>query len=234
MELHYSADEYESSDHGEDKTTTTEGRSSNSKVKGKDKKKVAAPCQRVWREDDEIMMLQGFIHYSKKNSIKDISGFYNFFNKSINADISRRQLGDKLSRLKKKILDFESKGGDNKTLPFRKPHDQKVFDLSMMIWGKTSATDNECVVTTDYQNLSGTESEENKVSDDHDTFIPLPALFKDYLSDHGLDLHWIEESIDDLIKGWSKVKNLERKYFLLKSRLDDMLYQLLYEANLME
>ena len=117
MELHYSADEYESSDHGEDKTTTTEGRSSNSKVKGKDKKKVAAPCQRVWRKDDEIMMLQGFIHYSKKNSIKDISGFYNFFNKSINADISRRQLGDKLSRLKKKILDFESKGGNNKTLP---------------------------------------------------------------------------------------------------------------------
>ena len=102
-----------------------------SKKSGDDSKKL---FQRLWSEDDEIVILKGMIDYTAKKGadpFADMNGFYDFIKKSLQIDFTKNQLSDKLRRLKKK---YENNAGKKKFNP-TKPHDEKVFELSKKIWG---------------------------------------------------------------------------------------------------
>ena len=78
--------------------------------------------------------------------------------------------------------------GDDESLAFSKPNDQKMFELSKMIWGKTS-TANTVVVA-----VVNNEDDPEKSKDDTNNISPMSILFKDYVNRHGLDLAWLEET----------------------------------------
>ncbi|XWS68519.1 hypothetical protein CRYUN_Cryun04dG0097400 [Craigia yunnanensis] len=93
---------------------------------------------RLWSEADEIAILKGMIEYkSKKGSdpYADSSGFHDFIKQSIQADVSKYQLTEKIRRLKKKHKINAEKGQNGNDPVFSKPHDHKSFELSKKIWG---------------------------------------------------------------------------------------------------
>ncbi|KAL2245408.1 GLABROUS1 enhancer-binding protein-like [Sesamum indicum] len=96
--------------------------------------------QRVWSEDDEIVILQGMIDYvtkKKSDPVADLNAFHDFIKKNLHADMTRTQLQDKIRRLKRKYQNNKSK---DKT--FSKPHEQKAYELSKKIWGNESGKEN--------------------------------------------------------------------------------------------
>ncbi|XP_016508976.1 putative transcription factor At1g61730 [Nicotiana tabacum] len=101
--------------------------------------------QRLWSEDDEIVILKGMVDYrlkKKSDPVADLSAFHDFIKKSLHVDVSKTQLQDKIRRLKKKYENNagkEKKGKKERT--FSKPHEQKTYELSKKIWGKEK-TDN--------------------------------------------------------------------------------------------
>ncbi|KAL9452683.1 hypothetical protein AB3S75_008469 [Citrus x aurantiifolia] len=110
------------------------------KKPGEDTKKQL--FQRLWSEDDEIVVLKGMIDYSTKKGLdpnQDMQGFYDYIKNSLHVDVSKAQLVDKIRRLKKKFENNLGKGkkkGEDRT--FSKPHEQKAYDLSKKFWGGES------------------------------------------------------------------------------------------------
>ncbi|KAI3676801.1 hypothetical protein L1987_86414 [Smallanthus sonchifolius] len=98
--------------------------------------------QRLWSEDDEIVILEGMIDYiTEKNGdkpIADMGAFYEYIKKSLHVDVSRAQLVDKVRRLKKKYVTNASREKDGKDRIFYKSHEQKGYELSKLIWGTES------------------------------------------------------------------------------------------------
>ncbi|EXC23161.1 hypothetical protein L484_018292 [Morus notabilis] len=93
---------------------------------------------RVWSEDDEIAVLKGMTDYKAKKGADpyaDMGAFHDFIKKSLNADVSKSQLVDKIRRLKKKYLNNAAKGENDEDPVFSKPHELLSFKLSKKIWG---------------------------------------------------------------------------------------------------
>ncbi|XP_076893351.1 uncharacterized protein LOC143545323 [Bidens hawaiensis] len=95
--------------------------------------------QRLWSEDDEIVLLQGMIDFKTErngeNPVADPDAFHDFIRKSLHVDFSRSQLLDKIRRLKKKYMNNatkEKKNGEDRH--FTKSHEQKAYELSKLIW----------------------------------------------------------------------------------------------------
>ncbi|XVF44513.1 hypothetical protein PTKIN_Ptkin02bG0129500 [Pterospermum kingtungense] len=65
----------------------------------------------------------------------DSSGFHDFINQSIQADMMMYQLSEKIKRLKKKYKTNAAKGHNGKDPVFTKPHDQNSFELYKKLWG---------------------------------------------------------------------------------------------------
>ncbi|KAM1351270.1 hypothetical protein ACFX13_005210 [Malus domestica] len=94
--------------------------------------------QRIWSDDDEIIILKGMVDYTTKKGAdpySDMGAFHEFIKKSLKVDVTKTQLQDKIRRLKKKYETNVKKKKFNPT----KPHDQKVFDLSKKVWGSSSS-----------------------------------------------------------------------------------------------
>ncbi|KAD5802669.1 hypothetical protein E3N88_14029 [Mikania micrantha] len=94
--------------------------------------------QRLWSEDDEIVILKGMIDYKAENGenlIADMGAFHEFIKKSLHVDVSRAQLVDKIRRLKKKFVNNVSREKNGKDRSFSKSHEQKGYELSKLIWG---------------------------------------------------------------------------------------------------
>ncbi|KAF3451630.1 hypothetical protein FNV43_RR07725 [Rhamnella rubrinervis] len=90
--------------------------------------------QRLWSEDDEIVILKGIVDYTAKKGTDpsaDMNAFHDFIKKSLHVNVTKSQLVDKIRRLKKKYANNAGKKKFNPT----KPHEQKAFDLSKKIWG---------------------------------------------------------------------------------------------------
>ncbi|CAI9783893.1 unnamed protein product [Fraxinus pennsylvanica] len=100
--------------------------------------------QRLWSEDDEIVVLKGMIDYAakkKSDPVADLNGFHDFIKKNLHVDVTRTQLQNKIRRLKQKYENNKSKEKKGKERTFSKAHEQKAYDLSKKIWG--SENDNE-------------------------------------------------------------------------------------------
>lgn len=92
--------------------------------------------QRLWSEDDEIVILKGIVDYTAKKGTDpsaDMNAFHDFIKKSLHVNVTKSQLVDKVRRLKKK---YENNSGKGKKFNPTKAHEQKAFDLSKKIWGE--------------------------------------------------------------------------------------------------
>ncbi|KAK6149806.1 hypothetical protein DH2020_017331 [Rehmannia glutinosa] len=101
--------------------------------------------QRIWSEDDEIVILKGMIDYAtkkKSDPVADLNAFHDFIKKNLHVDVTRTQLQDKIRRLKKKYENNKSKEKEGKDRSFTKPHEQKAYELSKNIWGSENGKEN--------------------------------------------------------------------------------------------
>ncbi|XP_050218165.1 GLABROUS1 enhancer-binding protein-like [Mercurialis annua] len=92
--------------------------------------------ERLWSEDDEIVLLEGIINFVAEKKVdpnKDMTSFYDYIMKSVHFPASMAQLKDKVVRMKKKFERHIVKNGDEMT--FSNAHYQKSYDLSKLIWG---------------------------------------------------------------------------------------------------
>lgn len=96
--------------------------------------------QRLWTDEDEIELLQGFLEYTtSRGSINsshhhDTTAFYDQIKCKLQLDFNKNQLVEKLRRLKKKYRNVLNKIGSGKDYVFKSPHDQATFEISRKIW----------------------------------------------------------------------------------------------------
>lgn len=105
--------------------------------------------QRLWTDEDEIELLQGFLdyntnraangtHHNSSHHHHDTSAFYDQIRSKFQLDFNKNQLVEKLRRLKKKYRNVMNKFGTGKEYVFKSPHDQATFEISSKIWGNTA------------------------------------------------------------------------------------------------
>ncbi|KAL3516242.1 hypothetical protein ACH5RR_023144 [Cinchona calisaya] len=97
--------------------------------------------QRLWTDEDEIELLQGFLEYTTSRGVinsshhHDTTAFYDQIKSKLQLDCNKNQLVEKLRRLKKKYRNVMNKMGSGKEYVFKTPHDQATFEISGKIWG---------------------------------------------------------------------------------------------------
>ncbi|KAL6989545.1 hypothetical protein U1Q18_015296 [Sarracenia purpurea var. burkii] len=97
--------------------------------------------QRLWTDEDEIELLQGFLDYTTQrggnnNSSHhhDTTAFYDQIKCKLQLDFNKNQLVEKLRRLKKKYRNVLSRIVSGKQYAFKSPHDKSTFEISNKIW----------------------------------------------------------------------------------------------------
>jgi hypothetical protein len=101
--------------------------------------------QRLWTEEDEIVILRGFAEFTAARGTAfashqyDTDPFYEDMRRRLQLDFSKSQLVEKLRRLKRKYrncVDRLRVSGNSFT--FRSPHEQAVFEIARNIWRPAS------------------------------------------------------------------------------------------------
>ncbi|KAJ8556408.1 hypothetical protein K7X08_029799 [Anisodus acutangulus] len=148
--------------------------------------------QRLWTEEDEIELLQGFLEYtSQRGGINssshhhDTTAFYDQIKSKLQLDFNKNQLVEKLRRLKKKYRNVMSKMGSGKEFAFKSSHDQATFEISRKIWSNAGP-----IVVRG----SGTAPPptEDGGFDDEDSHLNLNANFIDHIPDFNLNPNGID------------------------------------------
>ncbi|MQL71857.1 hypothetical protein Taro_004164 [Colocasia esculenta] len=101
--------------------------------------------QRLFTDEDEITILQGFLDFNSQRSgaganhahHHDTGPFYDQIRTRLQLDFNKNQLVEKLRRLKKKYRNIMNKMSSGKDYAFKSPHDQATFELSRKIWGSS-------------------------------------------------------------------------------------------------
>ncbi|XP_010674885.2 probable transcription factor At5g28040 isoform X1 [Beta vulgaris subsp. vulgaris] len=100
--------------------------------------------QRLWTDEDEIELLQGFLEYTSSRGTTssghhhDTAAFYDQIKSKLQLEFNKNQLVEKLRRLKKKYRNVLSKMSSGKDFVFKSPHDQATFEISRKIWTNLS------------------------------------------------------------------------------------------------
>ncbi|ONK76493.1 uncharacterized protein A4U43_C03F28650 [Asparagus officinalis] len=110
------------------------------KSNGKGNANGKALFQRIWSLEDEIAILEGMMEFEpERGPIKlnaaGIRDFHEFVKGSLSLEVSGSQLLEKIKRLKKKYESIAARANNGKAVKFGKPHDKKVYELSMEVWG---------------------------------------------------------------------------------------------------
>ncbi|KAJ0792527.1 putative transcription factor GeBP family [Helianthus annuus] len=100
--------------------------------------------QRLWTDEDEIELLQGFLEYTTQRGANsshhhDTTAFYDQIRGKLQLEFNKNQLVEKLRRLKKKYRNVLAKTSGGKEYVFKSPHDQATFDLCCKIWNEPVA-----------------------------------------------------------------------------------------------
>ncbi|KAM7511752.1 hypothetical protein LguiB_010627 [Lonicera macranthoides] len=101
--------------------------------------------QRLWTDEDEILLLQGFLDYNNQRGTNssshhhDTTAFYDQIKCKLQLDFNKNQLVEKLRRLKKKYRNVLSKIDSGKEYVFKSPHDQATFEISRKIWSNSAS-----------------------------------------------------------------------------------------------
>ncbi|CAL0311255.1 unnamed protein product [Lupinus luteus] len=93
--------------------------------------------QRLWTDEDEIELLQGFLDYTSQRGSShhnDTALFYDQVKSKFQIDFNKNQLVEKIRRLKKKYRNVLNKISSGKDFSFKSAHDQATFEISRKIW----------------------------------------------------------------------------------------------------
>ncbi|KAJ6682628.1 hypothetical protein OIU74_020792 [Salix koriyanagi] len=94
--------------------------------------------QRIWSDEDEIMILNCMIKFQNekgKNSSPDTADFYVSVKDSLYFNASNNQFVKKIRRLKKKYFTDVETNESGQYEIFSKPHDLECVELAKQIWG---------------------------------------------------------------------------------------------------
>ncbi|EER97613.1 probable transcription factor At3g04930 [Sorghum bicolor] len=101
--------------------------------------------QRLWTEEDEIVILRGFAEFTAARGTAfashqyDTDPFYEDMRRRLQLDFSKSQLVEKLRRLKRKYRNCVSRLRESgATFTFRSPHEQAIFEIARNIWRPTN------------------------------------------------------------------------------------------------
>ncbi|TKY52153.1 Mediator-associated protein 1 [Spatholobus suberectus] len=97
--------------------------------------------QRLWTDEDEIGLLQGFLEYTAQRGSShhnDTALFYDQIKSKLQLGFNKNQLVEKLRRLKKKFRNVLNKISSGKEFSFKSPHDRASFEISRRIWSNTA------------------------------------------------------------------------------------------------
>lgn len=120
--------------------------------------------QRLWTDEDEIELLQGFLDYTTSRGSthhNDTALFYDQIKSKLQLDFNKNQLVEKLRRLKKKYRNVVGKITAGKDFSFKSPHDQATFEISRKIWSNAD-------------NATGRLAVDDVVEDDEDPNLKNP------------------------------------------------------------
>ncbi|KAL1818253.1 hypothetical protein ACET3Z_013122 [Daucus carota] len=89
-------------------------------------------CMSVWSEEDDVSLMQGMIDYEEQKQASpydDLGKFLDFVKPRVHFDVQRKQLTDKLWKLRNKFV--------NSSYNLSKAHHAKLFELAKLIqsWG---------------------------------------------------------------------------------------------------
>ncbi|XP_015694835.1 probable transcription factor At5g28040 [Oryza brachyantha] len=97
--------------------------------------------QRLWTEEDEIVILRGFAEFTAARGTAfashqyDTDPFYEDMRGRLQLGFSKSQLVEKLRRLKRKYRNCVSRlRGSGSAFSFRSPHEQAIFEIARNIW----------------------------------------------------------------------------------------------------
>uniref|UniRef100_A0A0E0LNT4 Glabrous enhancer-binding protein-like DBD domain-containing protein n=1 Tax=Oryza punctata TaxID=4537 RepID=A0A0E0LNT4_ORYPU len=101
--------------------------------------------QRLWTEEDEIVILRGFAEFTAARGTAfashqyDTDPFYEDMRGRLQLGFSKSQLVEKLRRLKRKYRNCVSRlRGSGNAFSFRSPHEQAIFEIARNIWRPTN------------------------------------------------------------------------------------------------
>ena len=86
----------------------------------------------MWSDDNEIELLKGMLDYRAihdSDPVTDAAAFYEFVKKSLQMELTKAQLVDKMKMLRKKYRNNARRGKKGKDPTFSKPHEQKTYKL---------------------------------------------------------------------------------------------------------
>ncbi|KAK4286231.1 hypothetical protein QN277_002817 [Acacia crassicarpa] len=213
---------------------------SNTEKKESKKKKVSksqdeavkkeSGSQRLWNEDDEIAILKGLMDYHSKRGVDPCSEpslFYEYMKNKIHADVSKKQLANKIRSLKRKFQVNAKKGENGEDPVFSKSRDQGIFELSKKVWESAAANgvDHRKPVQNKGKNSSNLGSPKREVAENRDgphgevNAVPAKSCSTSSILDGFLVSGKLSlpESAVDIVKeampliGSSKAKQLERR-----------------------
>ncbi|KAL9234138.1 hypothetical protein vseg_009041 [Gypsophila vaccaria] len=94
--------------------------------------------QRLWSDEDEIVILKGMIEYRGKygsDPMGNVDDFLDFIKESLQVhDANKAQIISKVRRLKKRFLNAIKADSSLKKRRISDPHELQVFELSKRIW----------------------------------------------------------------------------------------------------
>ncbi|KAK8960259.1 Mediator-associated protein 1 [Platanthera guangdongensis] len=103
--------------------------------------------QRLWTDEDEITILQGFLEFTTQRGTThashqyDTGPFYEQIKKQLQLEFNKNQLIEKLRRLKKKYRNVVNRMISGKEFTFKSAHEQATFEISRKIWSASIKRD---------------------------------------------------------------------------------------------
>jgi len=113
--------------------------------------------QRLWTDEDEMELLQGFLDYTTQRGSShhnDTAQFYDQIKSRLQLDFNKNQLVEKIRRLKKKYRNVVSKMSSGKEFVFKTAHDQATFEISRKIWNNVAPIAGDIAIDDDEINLN--------------------------------------------------------------------------------
>ncbi|KAJ6808741.1 putative transcription factor [Iris pallida] len=102
--------------------------------------------QRLWTDDDEIKILNGFLEFTSSRGTTfashqyDTGPFYEQIKNQLQLDFNKNQLIEKLRRLKKKYRNTAARmASHGKEFSFKSPHERATYEIARRIWSVGSS-----------------------------------------------------------------------------------------------
>ncbi|KAL3615009.1 hypothetical protein CASFOL_040670 [Castilleja foliolosa] len=99
-------------------------------------KKIRKKFDRVFSEEDEIVLLNGMILFANTNKVSpyaDLDAFRNFVRADLNVDPTKDQLKTKLLKFRSKYRNNMIKQMSGKARKLKR-HERRAFNLSRLVW----------------------------------------------------------------------------------------------------